>query len=89
MRPDHLSIPIEATEQFKNKSMTSFQNEVGPGILQSGVQQTYNLLIIHRIRTKTTYNLLHMVCAFGILAALGFLERWAGALQVQSRFQTA
>ena len=36
-----------------------------------------------------THSQLHMVCAFGILAALVFVERWTGALQVRSRFRTA
>ena len=57
-------------------------------MLQSSVEQTYNLQIIHRIRTKTTHNQSHMVCAFGILAALLFVEHWTGALKVRSRFQT-
>ena len=34
---------------------------------------TYKLQIIHRIGTETTHNLLHMICAFVILAALVFL----------------
>ena len=36
-----------------------------------------------------TYNQLHRACAFGILAALVFVERWTRALQVRSRFQTS
>ena len=43
-------------------------------MLQSSVQQTYNLQIIHRIRTETTYNELLKVCAFDILAAIMFAE---------------
>ena len=39
-------------------------------MLQSSVQQTYNLQIIHRIKTETTHDQVHMVCAFGILAFL-------------------
>ena len=38
----------------------------------------YNLQIIHRIGTETTNNQLHMICAFGILAAIVFVERWTG-----------
>ena len=76
-------------EHSENKIITRFENEVGPGILQSSVQQTYNLQIIHKIRTEITYNQLYKICAFGILAAVEFVECWAGALQVWSRFQTA
>ena len=57
-------------------------------MLQSSVEQTYNLPIIHRVRTEKTHNQLGMVCAFGILAALVFIEHLTGTLQVRSRFQT-
>ena len=58
-------------------------------MLQSSIEQIYNLQIIHRIRTEAIHNQLHMVSAFGVLAVLVFTERWTGALQVRSRFQTA
>ena len=58
-------------------------------MLQSSVQQTYNLQMIHRVRRDTTLHKLHMVFAFDILAALLFVEHWTGALQVRSRFQKA
>ena len=50
--------------------------------LFSMVFRRLNLRIIRRIRTETTHNQLHMVHGFGILAALVFVERWTGALQV-------
>ena len=37
-------------EHSKKKIITSLENEVRPGMLQSGVQQTYNLQIIHKTR---------------------------------------
>ena len=82
------SYGCNAIEHSENKISTCFENEVGPGMLQSSIQQTYNLQIIQRIRTEMTHNQLHMVCAFGILAALVFVKRWTGAFQVRSRFQT-
>ena len=75
-------------EHSENKIYTCFENEVGPEMLQSSVQEAYILQIIHRIRTETTHNQLHMVCAFGILAARGF-EPGTRALHVNFRFQVA
>ena len=67
--------------------MWCFESEVGPRMLQASVQVIYNLQFIHRIRTETTHNQLHMVCGVGILAALVCIERWTGALQARSRSQ--
>ena len=78
-----------AIEHSENKIITHFENEVGPGVLWSSNQQTYNLQKFRTTRTESTYNQLHVVCAFGILAALMFVECWTGALGVQSRFQTS
>ena len=63
---------------------THFDNKVGPGVLQSNGQQAYD----EQNFTESTCNRLHMVSAFGILATLVFVERWARAIQVRSRFQT-
>ena len=54
-------------EHSENKIIAYFENEVGSGMLQSSVQQTYNLQIVQRIRTETTNYQLHMVYAFGVL----------------------
>ena len=48
------------------------ENEVRPGVLQSSPQQSYDLPKFHSARTESTHNQLHVVCAFGILAALMF-----------------
>ena len=53
------------------------------------VPQIYNLQKFHTARTESTNNQLFLVFTSGILLALVFVERWTGALQVQSRFQTA
>ena len=36
-------------------------------MLQSSIQETCNLQVVHRVRTETTHNQLHIVCAFGFL----------------------
>ena len=76
-------------EYSKNKIFMYLENEVGPGVFQSSVQQIYNLQKFHTARTESTNNQLLLVFAFGILPAVVFLELWIGALQVRSRFQTA
>ena len=65
-----------------------FENEVRPVVLQPGVQQTQSARI-HATRTEWTHYQLQMVCAFGFLAVRVFVERWTGALQARSHFQTA
>ena len=80
---------MSSIEHSENKIITCSESEVGPEMLQSGVQQTYNLQIIHRMKTEKTNYQLHIVYVFGILAALMFVERWTGALQVRSRFKTS
>ena len=76
-------------EHSENRIIKSFGNEIGPEVLQSSIQQTYSLQKFHATQTVSTHNQLYVVCAFGILAALVFMERWTGALQVRSRFQTS
>ena len=75
-------------EHSENKTITHFENEVGPGVLWSSNQQTFNLQNFAQ-HGQNRHNQLHVVCAFGILAALVFVERWTGALGVQSRYQTS
>ena len=65
------------------------KNEVGLGVLQSSVQEMHNLQKFHTTITELINNQLQVVCAFGILATLVSVGRWAGALQARSRFQTA
>ena len=62
---------IPTIEHSENKIITCFENEIGPGMLQPRVQLTYSLQIIHK-KDRYDTNQLHMVCAFGILAALVF-----------------
>ena len=61
---------------FRNYSITYFENEVGPGVLQFNVQQIYNPQNFHT--TKQNRHLISCMRgrAFGILAALVFVEHW-------------
>ena len=63
--------PIEHSE---NRIITYFENEVGPAVFQSSVQQTYYLQKFHRIMTESIHNQLHLVSAFGILPACMYVE---------------
>ena len=65
-----------------------FGNEAGPGVLQSSVQQMCILKEIQTTRLQLTRSQGLTSFHFSILAVLKFVERWTGALQVQSRFQT-
>ena len=78
-----------STEHSENRIIAGFENEVGLGMPQSSIQQTYNRQIIYMIRIEMTHNQLHMVCALGILAGLVIDEHWTRALQLWSRFHTA
>ena len=77
-----LQKPIELP---KNEVIMCFKTEVGPGVLQSSVQQTYNFIQPGQDR----HNQLHATCAFSIPPTVVFPEPWSAALQVQSRFQRA
>ena len=68
-------------EHSKTKIVTHFENEVGPWVLQSSIQQTYNLQKFRTTRTELIHNQSHIVSAFSILAAVVFVERWTEALR--------
>ena len=59
-----------------------FENEAGPGVLESTIQQTYSLQKILTKRTESTHNWWQILLIFGNLAALEFVERWTRAFQV-------
>ena len=59
-----------------------FENEAGPRVLESTVQQTYTLQKILIERTELTHNLWQILFIFGNLAVLEFVECWTRALQV-------
>ena len=69
-------------EHSENKFITHFENEAGPGVLQSNVQQSYTLQKILTERTESTHNLWQILFIFGNLAALEFVESWTRAFQV-------
>ena len=69
----HVPQPLEHSE---NKIITYFKKEVEPGVICRNFTQ----------KGQNRHNQRHMLCAFGILAALEFVERCSGALQVRSRF---
>ena len=79
-------IKIYPIEHSENKIITYFENEVGPAVLPSSAQRTYTQN--HTERIESIHNYLHVLHTFGILAVHLSFIRWAGALQVQSRFQT-
>ena len=54
-------------EHSKNIIILYFENEVGPGVLRSNIQQIYNLQKIHTTRTESTHNQSHLVCTLGFL----------------------
>ena len=74
-------------EHLENKIIIHFQNfinfqkEIGPGV-PGPVFNKHKICKIHTRRAESTHHQLHVVCAFGILAALMFVQRWTGALQV-------
>ena len=76
-------------EHSENKIVMYFENEVGPGVLQSSVQQTCNLQKFHITRAESTNKQFIVVCASDILPALVFLECQTKALQARSHSQTA
>ena len=43
-------------EHSENKIIRHFENEVGPVVLRSSIQQTYNLQKFHTTRTKSTHD---------------------------------
>ena len=69
-------------EHSHNNVIMYFENEVGPGVFQLSVLQTYNLQNLHTTRTESTHIQLHVVCALGIPKMLVFIECWNESLQV-------
>ena len=70
-----------AMEHSENKIITYMENEAGPGVLQSSVQQTYTLRdYFQTTMTESKYNQWPILFAFDNDAAHVFPERCAGAL---------
>ena len=69
-------------EHSENKFIMHFENEAGPGVLESTIQQTHTLQKILTERTELTHNLWQMLLIFENLATLEFVECWTRALQV-------
>ena len=67
-------------EHNENKIIKNVEDEVGPGVLKSSVQQTSPCKNTRQQRQNRNI-------AFGLLAAGTFVEHWA--LQVQSRLETS
>ena len=64
-----------AIEQSKNKIIMHFENEVESEVLWSSNQQTYNLQHLAQHGRNRHMISCMWFCAFGILAALVFVER--------------
>ena len=80
----------EAIEHSENKMITQyglFENDIGPGVLQSSVYQTRALQEYQKHIPCATYyvSILSMLCE--IFADCMFVERWTGAVLVQLRFR--
>ena len=69
-------------EHSENKSITYFENEVEPGVVQSSVERTCTQEEFHIKLTESKCNHWPTLFAFGILAAVVFVERGSGAFQV-------
>ena len=77
-----ISLLAEIIEHSENKFVKYFENETVPGVLQSTIQQTYNLQKILTERTESTHGLWKILLIFGNLAVLKFIEPWSRAFQV-------
>ena len=58
-------------EHFENQTVTYFEKEVGSVVLQSSINNIQSAKFQTK-RTESTHKQLHVVCAFGILAASVF-----------------
>ena len=72
---------IEHSEKI-NYAICAVRNEIGPGVLQSSVRQTYILQIY--ISEKARETLKEKPCC---PSGYTLVECWTGALQVQPRFR--
>ena len=78
-----------ANRAFRNEVIAQsglFENEIGPGILQSSVQQMQGLQAhqSHKPRATDYLSILSLLCE--IFADCMFVEHWTGALKVKHRF---
>ena len=73
-----LKLPIVNSE---NKIMGCFGKEVGPGVLQSNVQQTCTLQEFQTTTTQSRNSQWLMPCALGIYEVVMFIEHWIGPHQ--------
>ena len=77
-------------EHSRNKIIMQpglFENQIRPGVLQSTVQQTRVLHEYQKHKPHATDYVSMLSLRYEILANCVFVERWTGALQVQSRFR--
>ena len=77
-------------EHSENKIITQsgmFENEIGPGLLESSVRQTHALQEYQRHRPCATDYVSILSMFSEIFADCMFLEYWTGILQVQPRFR--
>ena len=85
---DSINNNISEIEHSENKVNAYFENEVGPGMLQSSIKETF---ILKEIQTTRIESIATNTCSqwpktadLSILAA-----RWTGEIRVQPRFLTA